>query len=326
MRLRSIPIAALAATTVLLAGCSSFRSAAAVVDGQRIDDDRFGRIVSFVFLDPRFGTEELSPDESDQARADLIRQLLTFLIQQEVVDRRAEEAGIEVGAEQVQERLEAQIEQLGGEEAFRGQLERSGASVADVRTLLRAQTVREAVAEDVVAEEISDEALREEYEERRAEFTDVTTAHILVDTRAEAEEILEIATPQNFARLARQRSQDPGSAPQGGDLGENPVTDFVEPFAEAVLGIPVGEIGGPVETDFGFHVVHVTAREEVPFETIRDRLIDERSGTVFLEWLQGRLSEAEVRVNPRYGLFDPASGQVIERNATTPLPGPQITP
>ena len=326
MRLRSIPIAALVAASLLLAACSAFRSAAAVVDGNRIDDDRFGRLVAFVFLDPRFSTEELTAEESDRARADLIRQLLTFQIQQELVERRADQAGIEVPEDELAQRLQGQIEQLGGEEAFQGQLERSGATMADVRSLLRAQVVREQVADDVVAERISEDILRAEYEERRAEFTDVHTAHILVETRGEAERILARVTPANFGRLARQLSQDPGSAPQGGDLGENPVTDFVEPFAEAVLEIPVGEIGGPVETDFGFHVVHVIAREEISYETIRERLLDERSGQVFLAWLQERLAAAEVRVNPRYGLFDAEAGQVVERRATTPLPGPQITP
>lgn len=326
MLLRRIPIALLVASSLLLAACQAFTPAAAVVDGRRIEDEPFGRIVSFVFLDPRFGTEGLTPEESAEARADLVRQLLTFLIQQEVVDQRAEAADLTADPGLIEEALQQQIEQLGGDEAFRRLLERSGATVADVRRLVRAQTIRQEVAGAVVEEQLSEEALRAEYDERRAEFTDVHAAHILVETREEAEALLRRATPENFAKLAREHSLDPGSAPQGGDLGENPATDFVEPFAEAILEIPEGEVGGPVETDFGFHLVHVIERQEIPFETIRDRLIDERAGQVFLEWLQQRLREVEVRVNPRYGLFDAEAGAVVARDATTPLPGPQITP
>jgi parvulin-like peptidyl-prolyl isomerase len=329
MRAVRLPKILLLAVTagLLLSACRAFDPAAAVVDGRRVEDDAYQRFTDFLLADPRFAQQEMADNGGlEEQRAELRRQVLSFLIQQEVVDERAEERGIDVDPEEVDRLLEQQTEQVGGEEALQEQLEASDATIEDVRSLLEAQLLREAVARDIAEEEVSDEALREAYEAREAEFTTVHLSHILVRNENLAERLARQATPQNFARLARQHSQDPGSAPDGGDLGEARPTDFVEPFADAAMEIPVGEIGGPVETDFGFHVILVHERETRPLDEVRGELVEERVGQAFGEWLRDRLARADVRVNPRYGVFNPESGQVEERRATTPLPGPQVTP
>jgi hypothetical protein len=100
----------------------------------------------------------------------------------------------------------------------------------------------------------------------------------------------------------------------------------VEPLGQATLDIPVGEVGGPVKTEFGYHLIYVQDRETAPFEEVRPQLLAEVRGEVFTDWLVGRLKDAEVRVNPRYGYFDQATGQVIERTATTPEAPVQVAP
>jgi peptidyl-prolyl cis-trans isomerase D len=66
------------------------------------------------------------------------------------------------------------------------------------------------------------------------------------------------ASPNKFAELAKANSQDPGSAPQGGDLGMFARGSMVKPFEDAVFAAKVGDIIGPVQTDFGYHVIRVT--------------------------------------------------------------------
>jgi peptidyl-prolyl cis-trans isomerase D len=66
------------------------------------------------------------------------------------------------------------------------------------------------------------------------------------------------ANPARFAELAKANSQDPGSAPQGGDLGSFAQSTMVKPFGDAVFAAKVGDIVGPVQTDFGYHVIKVT--------------------------------------------------------------------
>ncbi|MGA8033567.1 MAG: SurA N-terminal domain-containing protein [Casimicrobiaceae bacterium] len=78
--------------------------------------------------------------------------------------------------------------------------------------------------------------------------------------KAKATMILEKAraNPASFAELAKEYSQDPGSAQQGGDLGSFARGSMVKPFEDAVFAAKVGDIIGPVETNFGYHVIKVT--------------------------------------------------------------------
>jgi len=74
--------------------------------------------------------------------------------------------------------------------------------------------------------------------------------------KAKAEGILKRAQGgEDFAKLAKEFSQDPGSAAQGGDLGWSEKKVFVGPFADAAFSMKVDEIQGPVKTQFGYHIL-----------------------------------------------------------------------
>ena len=109
---------------------------------------------------------------------------------------------------------------------------------------------------------------------RDAEEPAVRARHILIGQRGDAEEeraaqrqqALDIKARidggESFETLARQYSQDPGSASRGGDLGWFGRQQMVAPFADAAFSSPVGEVVGPVETEFGYHLIRVTDRAE----------------------------------------------------------------
>lgn len=310
---------------VLLTGCSDLlTTAAATVDGRKIEEDRFVRELDFLLADPRFAQQLPTGEEGELQRKELARQYLTFLIHQQVVQDYADEHDVQVEGQEVDALLEQQIADLGGPEAFAGLLRTANASEADVRSLLEEQVLREGVAAAIVEQQLSEEQLRRTYEERALEFSQVQVAHILVETEEEARDILERATPQTFGDLAQRFSLDTGSAVNGGDLGVQRPADLVQPFADATLEIPIGEVGGPVQTEFGWHLIHVIDRQTQPFESVRDSLLQELRGQVFTDWLIEHVQAAEIRVNPRYGYFDEASGSVLERTSTSPLPVPSI--
>ncbi len=310
---------------LLLASCGNlFTTAAAGVNDRTIEEDRFVRELDFLLADPRFAQQIPQGEEGRAQRQELARQYLTFLIHQTFVDAYAEGHDIEIDEGEIDRLLQQQVTQLGGQAEFDRLLRRSDTDEGDVRRLLERQVIRQRVAEAVVEERLGEDELRARYEERLLEFSEVTVAHILVSSEREAKRIAERATPGNFASLARRFSEDAASAQSGGELGVQRAADLVEPFARAALRIPVGEIGGPVETQFGFHVIRVIDRETQSFDEVRESLLEESRGQVFTEWLLGRVEAADIRVNPRYGAFDERTGTVIARRRSSPAPAPSV--
>ena len=79
---------------------------------------------------------------------------------------------------------------------------------------------------------------------------------------------------EDFAKLAKEFSQDPGSAPQGGDLGMSEKKSFVGPFADAAWSMNVGDIKGPVKTQFGYHILKLDAIQPAAEKTFEQARAD----------------------------------------------------
>lgn len=85
--------------------------------------------------------------------------------------------------------------------------------------------------------------------------------HILVDNEEQCIALKQkISEGTDFADLAKQHSSCP-SGKQGGDLGEFGPGQMVPEFDKVVFSAPVGEVQGPVKTQFGYHLLEVTARD-----------------------------------------------------------------
>ena len=94
--------------------------------------------------------------------------------------------------------------------------------------------------------------------------------------RAKATEILtEVKAGKDFAELAKQHSQDPGSAPRGGDLDYFERGQMVGPFEEAAFALATGQTSELVESRFGYHIIKVAdhqAARTIPLEEVRGRI------------------------------------------------------
>ena len=137
----------------------------------------------------------------------------------------------------------------------------------------------------------ADEAtLRARYETEKARFVapeQRRAAHILIEAgddkqaaRAKAAELAEQARGgADFAALAQANSADPGSKDNGGELGWVERGVMVGAFEDALFAMQAGEIAGPVETDFGFHVLkldEIQGGQGKPFEEVREQLAAEQ--------------------------------------------------
>jgi peptidyl-prolyl cis-trans isomerase C len=89
-----------------------------------------------------------------------------------------------------------------------------------------------------------------------------TARHILVPTQEECENIRkQIEGGADFAKLAGEHSQCP-SGKQGGDLGEFSTGQMVKEFDQVIFNDEIGKVHGPVQTEFGFHLIEIMSRSE----------------------------------------------------------------
>ncbi len=138
---------------------------------------------------------------------------------------------------------------------------------------------------------VDDAQLKAYYEEQKAKTPERFTqaeqrrvSHILLEVadpkqdaavKAKAESILKRAQGgEDFAKLAKEFSQDPGSAAQGGDLGWSERKAFVAPFAEAAFAMKQGEIRGPVKTQFGYHILKLDGIQPATTKTFEEAKAD----------------------------------------------------
>jgi len=119
-----------------------------------------------------------------------------------------------------------------------------------VRDYFRFLALKNAIG-DIVSENTEDTTL----------YADVR--HILVATVEEAADLIAaLNAGESFSELAKANSTDTGSGANGGELNWAPISNYVPEFADAVKNAEIGAIVGPVESEFGQHIIQVRAREQ----------------------------------------------------------------
>ncbi len=317
------PLALAAAAVVAVAGCSSTTTGdgevpavAATVGDVEISGERIEEIVDLQSA----ALEDTPEEEQADARLNAARQALSAEIQLRAVEAAVEERfGLDIPDEDVDAALEAQIEAQGGQEAFDQLAEDSGLSSEDARGFARDNAYVTVLVEYIQAQladegGVTDQQLREQYEAAPEQFQTSEVRHILVDTEEEAQDVLaRLEAGEDFGALAEELSNDPGSAANGGALGEAPRGSYVQPFSDAIYSedTEIGEVVGPVESQFGFHVLIVDARTTPAFEDVREQLEAQLVGAQFNDFLETVFAEVEVEVDPYYGEWDAQRRMVV---------------
>src|SRR5215216_1009996 len=306
--------------SVVVAGCSAAEPVAniespskkvAVFEGGEVT---LGEVQQFA---QQSGLGELSP-ESPQYEA-LIAQIMPQLVEIEIAKAYAEEQGITVSEDEVNKEIEhlkdqvaqqAQGQDVGREEAFDQALQQAGITEEQLRQQIREQLpiqkVQERVAGDVGP---SQEEVEQFYEQNKADQSATTearcTRHILFnkDQKAKAEEVKQqLQNGGDFAELAKENSQDPGSAEKGGDLGCLGKGETVPEFEKAAFEAEQGEIVGPIQTQFGYHLLEVTdikskqtrSLDDVESQ-IRSQLATEKQSEEFSKWIEEQKKKRDVK-------------------------------
>jgi len=184
----------------------------------------------------------------------------------------ASEAGTSVPDDELDQALQAEYMRAGSEEAYLQALEQAGVTIDHVKNSIRESMVIDKYLTALMGEAttVTDEQIRKAYEGDRT----ASVRHILLLTedkndaekaelRKKMEDILARARGgEDFAALAKEFSEDPGSKDNGGlyeDFGRG---QMVKPFEDASFSVPVGGISDIVETTYGYHIIQVVDRKK----------------------------------------------------------------
>ena len=229
------------------------------------------------------------PTERDRVYRNLLDELIGYkLLLQESRARK-----VVVPDADLQARFDAVKKQFPSEDAFTQSLAARKISVEQVRSELKNQLVVNSLIEAEISSKISptNDEIDAYYKRNPTQFQmpeRVRASHILVSVPAGADATAKAAALTtattvlkkakgggDFAALAREYSQDPGSAASGGDLGFFEQGKMVGPFNDAAFKLPKGQISDVVETEFGYHIILVTDKQPgrvVPFEEARPKI------------------------------------------------------
>jgi len=228
-----------------------------------------------------------------EKHAEFRKGVLDSLIDQELVYQKAVASKVQVTPAEVNASIAQVRSNFPDQKTFESELAKDGMTMATVESMFRHNMVIDKYIKTTVVGQVKvtqeDEAkFYQENQDKMKHPEQVRASHILLhfakDTppdqkaaqKAKAEEALAKArSGSDFGALAREYSQDPGSAQRGGDLGYFEKGRMVAPFDKAAFSMKVGAISDIVETDFGYHIIKVTDHRPegvTPIDDVRQKI------------------------------------------------------
>ena len=261
--------------------------AIALVDDRSIPKSEYDRLLTQAQATYE-AREQDFPAAGTPEFAQLRNAIVRSLVEQAQFEIAAEEMGITVTDEELEKRLDELKDQFfeGDDAKYQEELEKQGLTEEQVLKDLKTRMLSEKIFEQVTSEvKVADEDIAAYYEENKAQFEQPSSRevrHILVKTKAEADEIhAELENGGNFAKLAKEHSEDPASAKEGGKFTAQKGAT-VAPFDEVAFELETGELSEPVKTQFGWHIIEATGDiEEASTQPLTE--VEEQISTTLLE-------------------------------------------
>jgi len=216
----------------------------------------------------------------------LQQQVLDRLIQIQLLTNRATEADKTTGKETTDQRLADIRTRAGSDDALKRQLTSVGTTQEELRGKMMEEAVAQTVLERELKLQVNAEEVKKYYEDNPAKFEQpemVRASHILLSTRdtetgkelpddkkaakhKQAESLLKRARAgEDFAKLAKENSEDPGSKDKGGEY-EFPRGQMVPEFEAAAFSLKTNEVSDIVTTQFGYHIIKLS--EKIPAKKV----------------------------------------------------------
>lgn len=314
---RLLPVLAIG---LLASACSAFGTApAATVESTEISTDSIDGELAAIrsndqyrsILEQTYGAPTEGPGGKGTFDAAFVAQILSLRVWYQAIENDLDERDLLPIPEDIVAEAESAMEQ---------QFSQLGPDVwdefpAEYRDRLVEQRALVMLVEREIAEEIGDDP-EAFYEENPEEFTEICVSHVLVglqggrtagEAQVEARELRDrIEGGEDFEAIAREESDDPAAAAEGGALGcgTRLSLQFDPTFEAAAFALEEGVVSDPVQTQFGSHLILVTERRVQDYDEVEQVvpqiMVQARTQRVD-DYLVGIICEEDVSVNPRYG-------------------------
>ena len=251
-------------------------------------------------------SNQLTNLDENQLR-DNINRFANYLGERKLLLAEAKKENISTSEAQIDSVLKLHFQRTGGEEKFLKLLDKNGQSIEDVKNDVGMdQTIQKYINDVIIAGiKINEDDIKKEYEEDKT----ATVRHILLSTKGKSESekkaikekmeniLAQAKNGKDFAELAKQYSEDPGSKANGGLYKDIRRGQMAKPFEDAAFSTPIGEISDVFETSYGFHILTVLERkkETRPFEEVRKTLENKMKQQKKREAFQQRLSDLKTQ-------------------------------
>ena len=254
-----------------------------------------GEVIQFLQTSLGNRIQDLKGLDAQQLK-DVVERTAIQIAERKLLLYAAQIANTEVSPVELDEALSYQYSRAGGEEAFQKALGENGLDEEEFKENIRTDLVIQNYLNALLAQEITvtDEEIFTVYEQDKT----ASARHILFLTEGKAENekadilkrmedlLARARSGEDFASLAREFTEDPGSKESGG-LYENFGRGYmVKAFENAAFSVPIGEISDVVETEYGYHIIQVLSREKEsrPLDEVRPEIEekikqDKKAGT-----------------------------------------------
>lgn len=302
--------------TLMLCGCTN-HNAVVTVNGDSITKAQYEKAFDAVANNSMFAQMgiDLKKDPNSFLHLMLKDRVINELIVKKLLDQEINKRHIKVSKDDMDKQLKSIIDKVGSKEKFNQLLKENGVSTAQFKKDLSDEVKIQKLVDTLSTVSISDKDAMKFYKENADKFKNpdkVRASHILVSANSEelkakiaagegknmTEEQLSAEVkkqmnaqkekaqkllaevkknPKEFAKIAKENSDDTQSAKQGGDLGFFGKEEMVEPFSKAAFAMKPNTISEVIETPYGYHIIMVTDRQKAgvePFDKVKDDIKD----------------------------------------------------
>jgi foldase protein PrsA len=294
----------------------------AIVNGERITKGELEKdpntIALLAQVKQQYGDNYSQNQDAESAIKTQESQILDQMITEKVLYQKAKELNLLPADSKIKSEADAQIanikkQQFGNDETkFQAALKQQNFTEASLEDMfisqLRNQEIQTNVSDSVTKNvQVTDKQIQDYYNANKYQYTEkpdtIHVAHILVNTLDQATSVEDrLKKGENFAKVAKEVSQDPGSKDKGGDLGTVPYvgSNLDATFMAAAIALKEGAISQPIKTQFGYHIIECIKKTEYPLkklDTVKDQIKQQLETTQKNTVFQQKISDWKKAAN-----------------------------